>query len=89
MVGDGAAGPTRAAILKTLELRERDRATSDASTRTMQNELASGRGIKLTIVNALWADRHLTLAPDFVKRCLSIFDAQAASLDFREPICST
>lgn len=85
MVGDGAAGATRAAILKTLELRDRDRATSDTSTRTMQNKLASERGIKLTIADALWADRHFMLAPDFVKRCASVFDARAASLDFGSP----
>jgi serine protease inhibitor len=63
MVGNGAAGATRAAILKTLELRERDRATSDASTRTMQDELASDRGIKLTIANAFGPTGTLRLPP--------------------------
>ncbi len=85
MVGDGAAGATQAAIFKTLELGTRDQAAVDSATRRMQNELASEEDVKLTIANALWADRRFTLSPDFVKRCASVFGAKAASLDFKSP----
>ena len=74
MVESGAAGDTRDAMRKVLGLSDggSDRLTASASD-------------SLKIANALWTDRHFTLAPDFVKRCESAFGARAASLNFADP----
>jgi serine protease inhibitor len=81
MTENGAAGATRTAIRKALALPDLDSAKLNASSAALQNILKGA----LTIANALWADRHFTLAPDFVKLCESSFAARAASLNFADP----
>ncbi len=82
MTENGAAGTTRTAMRKTLALPSVDANSSSAA---LQSLLKGGDSAALTIANALWADSHHALKPDFVKLCASIFHAHAASLDFTDP----
>ena len=82
MAENGAAGATGTAMRKTLALPDRDAAVLNASTADMLDLLKTDA---LRIANALWADQHFTLAPDFVKLCKSTFGAQAATLNFADP----
>jgi serine protease inhibitor len=85
MTENGAAGATRTAMLKTLGLPALDAEKLNASSAALQSLLKAGDPAALNIANALWADRHFTLTPAFVKQCESIFNAHAASLDFTDP----
>src|SRR5579863_1508179 len=85
MTENGAAGATLTAMRKVLALPARDAAHLNASASALQSALKAGNPSALTIANALWADQHFTLAPDFVKLCQSTFGARAASLNFVDP----
>jgi serpin B len=85
MTGNGAAGATQAAMWKVLALPDRDVGVLNASANALDTLLKAGGKAELTIANALWASRHIPLAPDFVKLCESVFGARAASLDFGDP----
>jgi serine protease inhibitor len=85
MTGNGSAGTTRTAMRNVLALPDRDAAVLNASTAALQTQLASRGTDALTIANALWADRHFTLTPGFVKLCESVFGARAAALNFKDP----
>lgn len=84
MTENGSAGSTRTAMRKALALPDQDAAHLNASSRALQSFLLKDPGT-LTVANALWSDRHFTLAPEFVKLCESTFHAHAASLDFVDP----
>ncbi len=88
MTENGAAGTTRTAMRKALALPDRDAAHLNASSGALQSFLLKDPGT-LTIANALWSDRHFTLAPEFVKLCDATFHAHAASLDFADPQASS
>lgn len=88
MTENGSAGTTRSAMRKALALPDLDAAVLNASTAALQAALQSRSPCALTIANALWADRHFPLAPDFVKACGSLFGARAASLDFQDPMAA-
>lgn len=81
MAESGASGTTRTAMRKALALPNLDAAALNASSAALESQLKSA----LTIANALWADRHFHLAPDFVQRCESTFAAHASTLDFADP----
>src|SRR3984957_2046376 len=83
MTEHGAAGATRTAMRKGLTLPDLDAVKLNASSAALQSMLKAKAS--LTIANALWADQHFTLAPDFVKLCESSFGARAASLNFADP----
>jgi serine protease inhibitor len=85
MTEAGSAGATRAAMRKVLALPDRETHELAASSSALQSALKARDATALTIANALWADRHFTLAPDFVKQCESAFGAHAASLSFADP----
>jgi serpin B len=85
MAENGSAGATRTAMRNVLALPNVDAGALNKSSVALQSILKSRDGSALTIANALWADRHFTLAPDFVKLCGSVFNARAASLNFADP----
>jgi len=85
MAENGAAGATRTAMRKTLDLPDLDPATLNASTSGLESALKARNPDALNIANALWAGRRFTLAPDYVKLCSTLFGARAASLDFHDP----
>ena len=83
MTENGAAGATQTGMRKALALPDLDAAKLNASSAALESILKAKTA--LTIANALWADQHFSLAPDFVKLCESVFGARAASLDFADP----
>jgi serine protease inhibitor len=84
MAENGSAGTTRTAMRKALALPDRDAAALNGSAAALLSALKGRDPAVLTIANALWADQHFTLAPDFVKACESTFGARAASLNFAD-----
>ena len=86
MAGNGAAGSTRGAMWKALALPGSGSAGPNVSAEALHHILTKDSGgVELAIANALWADTHFQLAPDFVKLCHSVFNARAASLHFADP----
>jgi serpin B len=87
MAALGAAGRTHAAICQTLQLLAHAdddawRASAAALSRSLRLPRA---GIDLAIASALWSDRTAPLAADCVARCRALYDAEAVTLDFRDP----
>lgn len=85
MTENGSAGTTRTAMKKALAVPDLDERVLNASSAALQTLLGMRDAGALTIANALWADWHFTLEPEFVQLCESIFGAKAASLDFSNP----
>lgn len=85
MTENGAANATRIAIRKALELPDLDAASLNGAAAALLSILKTRAGAGLLIANALWADGHLPLAPDFVKLSAAVFGASAASLNFADP----
>jgi serine protease inhibitor len=85
MTENGSAGATRTAMRKVLALPDRDAKELNASAAALQSALKARDAAALIIANALWADKHFALAPNFVKMCESTFGARAASLNFVDP----
>jgi serpin B len=85
MTENGAAGATRAAMRKALELPDLEAATLNGAAAALMSVLKTRSGAGLLIANALWADGHYPLAPEFVKLSASVYDASARSLNFADP----
>ncbi len=86
MLENGAAGNTRTAIRRTLELPAG--VSEDAmheSAAAMSKTLRSHEGIELSIANALWSDPSMPLAAPFIQRCRDLYEAEAIALEFRKP----
>jgi len=84
MAENGSAGATRTAMMKALALPDLEAGVLNASAAALQHLLKSPDAGALSIANALWADRHFTLAPGFVELCESVFGARAAALNFSD-----
>ena len=86
MLESGAAGGTRAEIRATLavpaDVRE---AALHESAAALSNWLRRQDGAELAIANALWADRHISLPPEYVEHCRRFYESQAQTLDFHDP----
>ena len=86
MVENGAAGKTRSAMRRTLEVPAG--VSEDAmheSAAALSKAFRSHDGIELSIANALWSDRSMPLAAAFVQRCRDLYEADAITLEFRKP----
>ena len=86
MTENGAAGKTRTAIRESLALlSDASEVAMNASMSAMLESLRARKEVELSIANALWADARTPLAPDFVRRCKDIYDAEANEIDFTQP----
>jgi serpin B len=86
MLETGAAGGTRSALRRTLHIpRDVSEAALHESVTAWSGWLRKPGGAELSIANALWADRHVTLSPDFVGLCRRFYQAHAETLDFSSP----
>lgn len=86
MTESGAGGSTRDAMRQALAVPqdltdEQLHSSASALLKVLQAE----RGAELSIANGLWSDRSLPMSPDFVKRCRNFYQADATTLDFRQP----
>lgn len=83
---NGAAGNTQVQIRRTLLLG--DMSLSDvnkANGELLPSLVNPDPKVSLSIANALWANRGVTLNPGFVKRCHTYYQAKSATLDFDKP----
>ncbi|HEY3743095.1 MAG TPA: serpin family protein [Bryobacteraceae bacterium] len=86
MTESGADGKTRTAMRKTLEIPES--ISEDAmhqSGAALLEALRSQRGGELAIANALWSNPNMPLAPAFIQKAKTVYDAEARTLDFSKP----
>jgi serpin B len=86
MTESGAAGSTREAMRHGLAV---PGAVSEEalhqSAAALLKSLQSQKGVQLSIANALWSDARLPLATAFVERCRNLYQADATTLDLRNP----
>jgi serine protease inhibitor len=86
MLESGAAGGTRSAIRQALEVPQAASETElRESASALSHSFGQRDGVELSIANALWSDRQITLAAAFIEICKDYYDAEASSLDFADP----
>lgn len=87
MALNGAKGKTETAMAAALRLPPKMTvAQVNAANELLQPSLLNpDPKVQLSVANALWARTGTTFKPDFVQRCQTSYDAQAATLDFAQP----
>lgn len=81
----GAAGDTRRAIAKVLELKAMGPEEIDRGTAELLNSLdRSESKLQLAIASALWANKNIHFAPAFLQKIREFYAAEAASVDFTD-----
>jgi len=86
MAESGAGGTTRDAMRQALAVpQEMSDDQLHGSASALLKVLQAERGAELSIANGLWSDRSLPMSPDFVKRCRRFYQADATTLDFKQP----
>ena len=85
MVGNGAAGETRAEMLGVLITAGLPAETLNAACRDLNQSLNSQPGVILNLANAIWYKKELPLKPKFVSLNQRFFQADLAGVDFTKP----
>ena len=86
MTETGAGGETKAAMRRALALpADVTQEEMNESTVGLMKKLRTSTGAELTIANALWVDVRATIAPEFARVCLEVYDAAVRALDLNEP----
>lgn len=86
IAANGAAGTTRASMLKTLGSPGVSPVEFDASNKALMAELANpGSDVQFTIANALWLNSRFSLVPAFVTTSRDVFSATAQDVPFGDP----
>lgn len=89
MTESGAGGTTRDAMRQALAVpQDLSDEQLHGSAAALLKVLQAERGAELSIANALWSDRSLPMSPDFVKGCRKFYQADAATLDFKQPVAA-
>ncbi len=83
MAFNGALGPTKTEMAKTLALGSiRDDDLNRANHYLMQTLAQADPAVRTEIANALWVQQGLPISPGFRRLCESFYDASAVNLDF-------
>ncbi len=89
MLAAGAGGQTLAEIDNTLQTgnSKPDALGQAAAMRywLLAHSGAAGSSVDITVANALWSNRGITLRPEYVAACRRQLDARASTLDFGQP----
>ena len=86
MVYHGAAGDTKAAMAKTLELGEQTTdQLSEADALLREALRLEGRDLQLRTANSLWLQQNVTLLPAFIQANQTHYGAHLATLNLRDP----
>lgn len=86
MTESGAGGSTRDAMRQALAVpQDLSDEQLHGSAAALLKVLQAERGDEISIANALWSDRSLPMSSDFVKRCRKFYQADATTLDFKQP----
>lgn len=81
----GAGGQTRAEMARTLGLAALSQDRINAANARLLPALASDPEVKVTVANALWANKGLAFSPAFQAGAKQFYHAQATTLDFSIP----
>jgi serine protease inhibitor len=86
LAADGAAGDTREAMVRALELDGLGKEEVNRANAALRKALLEAGGeVDLTIGNSLWARKGAPLKADYVKRAQEYYGAEVRSLDFAAP----
>jgi len=86
MTWNGAAGETREAMSRALELKGMDLDQVNQASLALKNALQQADPtVQLLIANSLWAKKGLEFKPDFMDRNRRFFNAEVAALNFCGP----
>jgi len=86
MTWNGAAGETREAMSRALELKGMDLDQVNQASLALKNALQQADPtVQLHIANSLWAKKGLEFKPDFMDRNRRFFNAEVAALNFGDP----
>lgn len=85
MTWNGAAGETREAMGRVLELQGMSREEVNQASLALKNALQQGDpAVQLHIANSLWARKGLEFRPDFMSRNREFFQAEITALNFAD-----
>lgn len=85
MVSNGADGATRDAILKTLHSDGQSIDTFNTANQALAEQVNKATAVRLSMANALWAQKAVPIDPRFTRTLETAYGAQAENLDFRDP----
>ena len=85
MTSNGANGTTREAILRTLHSDTQPIEAFNAANRELAEQISKTTAVQLSMANALWLQQGLPVNPAFQQVLQTAYDAQAESLEFRNP----
>jgi serine protease inhibitor len=82
MIHDGAAGETRQAMAKALEIAELDPVDTQLTTVALKAAFGWQKDVEVLGANSLWCNQIVHVRPEFAARLREIYDAEIATLDF-------
>jgi serine protease inhibitor len=86
MAYNGANGTTRSAMNQALQLNGLSLAALNQSNLALKTVLETADpAVRLNIANSLWARQGMTFNADFLQRNQDFYQAEVATLDFRQP----
>src|SRR5579883_2523705 len=81
MASNGATGPTRDAILKTLHAKSESLESFNAANQALVEEIGKTTAAQISMANALWLQQGFAVEPSFRQILRSAYSAPAESLD--------
>ncbi len=85
MTSNGANGTTRDAILRTLHSDTQPIEAFNSANRELAEQISKTTAVQLSMANALWLQQGLPVNPAFQQILQTAYDAQAESVEFRNP----
>ena len=85
MVGNGAAGETKAEMQRVLKTGGLPAETLNAACKDLNQSLNSQPGVILNLANAIWYKKEFHLKPEFVSVNKQFFQAELGGVDFTKP----
>ena len=85
MVGNGAAGETKAEMQRVLKTSGLPADALNAAGKDLNQTLNSQPGVVLNLANAIWYKKEFRLKPEFVSVNKKFFQAELAGVDFGKP----
>ncbi|HWP42686.1 MAG TPA: serpin family protein [Blastocatellia bacterium] len=86
MAYNGAAGETRKAMSRALELGDMGLEEVNRANRELKSALEKADPkVQLQIANSLWGRKEVSFRPDFLERNREFYGAEVSALDFNDP----
>jgi serpin B len=85
MVGNGAAGETKAEMQRVLKTAGLPAGTLNSACKDLNQSLNSQPGVTLNLANAIWYKKEIRLKPEFVSVNQQFFQADLGGVDFSKP----